>query len=152
MLHGLENFSRSILFDEEFESALRFLKKSKAIFSVCDVITRKVYLIGKYTIKYMIETKLKIIFNHGLRGWLCCSSTYYRKCLKKKKQQHRKKKIKTREVWVKALTRRGKLGICATLVAELRMEELSEYTRFFRMPPPSFDELLSLIEGDISKQ
>ena len=44
LLYGLENFSRSILFDEEFESALRFLKKSKAIFSVCDVITRKVYL------------------------------------------------------------------------------------------------------------
>ena len=41
--YGLENFSRSILFDEEFECALRFLKKSKAIFSVCDVITRKVY-------------------------------------------------------------------------------------------------------------
>ena len=39
--HG--NLSRSILFDEEFESALLFLKKSKAIFSVCDVITRKVY-------------------------------------------------------------------------------------------------------------
>ena len=47
LLYGLENFSRSILFDEEFESALRFLKKSKAIFSVCDVITRKVYLILK---------------------------------------------------------------------------------------------------------
>ena len=43
MLYGLENFSRSILFDEEFESALRFFKKSKAIFSVCEVITRKVY-------------------------------------------------------------------------------------------------------------
>ena len=30
-------------FDEEFESALLFLKNAKAIFSVCDVITRKVY-------------------------------------------------------------------------------------------------------------
>ena len=43
LLYGLENFSIGILFDEEFESALRFLKKSKAIFTVCDVITRKVY-------------------------------------------------------------------------------------------------------------
>ena len=42
-MYGLENFSRSILFDEEFESALLFLKNAKAIFSVCDVITRKVY-------------------------------------------------------------------------------------------------------------
>ena len=48
LLYGLENFSRSILFDEEFESALRFLKKSKAIFSVCDVITRTVYCVANY--------------------------------------------------------------------------------------------------------
>ena len=34
-----------MLFDQEFEYALSFLKKSKAIFSVCDVITRKVYYI-----------------------------------------------------------------------------------------------------------
>ena len=46
-MHGLENFSRSILFYEEFESAIRFLKISKAIFSVSDVITRKVYFMGE---------------------------------------------------------------------------------------------------------
>ena len=56
----LENFNRSILFDEEFESALRFLKKSKAIFSVCDVITRKVYygLFYKFISHLLTSTQL----------------------------------------------------------------------------------------------
>ena len=49
-MYVLENFSRSILFDEEFESALLFLKNAKAIFSVCDVITRKVYCTPNHAI------------------------------------------------------------------------------------------------------
>ena len=40
---GLKISAEVYFFHEEFESALRSLNKSKAIFSVCDVITTEVY-------------------------------------------------------------------------------------------------------------
>ena len=62
LLYGLENFSRSILFDEEFESALHFLKKLKAIFSVCDVITKKVYYMKHELNRLRIRIKQNTFF------------------------------------------------------------------------------------------
>lgn len=68
---------------------------------------------------------------------------------KKKKAKKRKK----REAWVKPwLCRRNKLGFYNTLLSELRNEEVTEYTKFLRMPPCLFDELLELIKLDIQKQ
>ena len=51
------------------------------------------------------------------------------------------------EAWVKPwLKRREERGIYNTLVRELRTEEELEYKKFLRMDPPTFDELLKLIE------
>ena len=68
--------------------------------------------------------------------------------------KRRKVKIrKKRSAWVKPwLKRREERGIYNTLVRELRLEEELEYKKFLRMDPPTFDELLKLIEADITKQ
>ena len=64
--------------------------------------------------------------------------------------KRRKVKIrKKRSAWVKPwLKRREERGIYNTLVRELRLEEELEYKKFLR----TFDELLKLIEADITKQ
>ena len=64
-----------------------------------------------------------------------------------------KKKIKKRIVWVKNwLQRRSYLGCFDTLLKELWSEDEAEYKRFLRMTPQIFDELLELVEEDITKE
>ena len=70
-------------------------------------------------------------------------------CKRKRKRNKRKK----RSVWVKPwLLRRNALGVCNTLMLELRSEELHEYRRFLRMTPEIFDEILHLVEPYIKKE
>ena len=64
-----------------------------------------------------------------------------------------KKKRKKRIVWVKPwLQRRSYLGCFDTLLKELRSKDEAEYKRFLRMTPQIFDELLELVEEDITKE
>ena len=63
------------------------------------------------------------------------------------------KKRKSRNVWVKPwLQKRRELGVCDTLLLELRFREEQKYKKFLRMTSDNFDEILSLIENDIRKQ
>ena len=68
----------------------------------------------------------------------------------------RKRKTKKRKVrctWVRPLLkRREEFGVYDTLVQGLRSEEEMEYQKFLWMSPNAFDELLSLIENDVTKQ
>ena len=50
------------------------------------------------------------------------------------------------------LQRRSYLGCFDTLLKELRSEDEAEYKRFLRMTPQIFDELLELVEEDITKE
>ena len=50
------------------------------------------------------------------------------------------------------LSRRNERGIYNNLIQQLRCEDVDEYKRFLRMTPEIFDELLSYIEVDITKQ
>ena len=71
------------------------------------------------------------------------------KTKKKRKQKERKKRV----VWVKPwLQRRSTHGIFATLVEELRREDLSDYTNYFRMSPSEFDEMFARVENKITKK
>ena len=64
-----------------------------------------------------------------------------------------KKKRKKRIVWMKPwLQRRSYLGCFDTLLKELRSEDEPEYKRFLRMTSQIFDELLELVEEDITKE
>ena len=55
-------------------------------------------------------------------------------------------------MWVKSLLgRRINLGLYETLVQELRFEDESEYKKLLRMTPLNFDEILGLIQEDITK-
>ena len=63
------------------------------------------------------------------------------------------KKRKKRCAWVKPwLQRREQFGAYDTLLRELRSEDESEYKTFLRMSPAAFDELLDMVEGDITKE
>ena len=67
--------------------------------------------------------------------------------LVKKNKEKRK-----RFVWVKPwLERSTNLGLYETLVQELRFEDESEYKKLPRMTPQDFDEILELMQGDISE-
>ena len=80
----------------------------------------------------------------------CAAAVLIIAILRKRKQRKFRKK---RSTWVKPwLLRREKLGIYNTLVNELRLEEEADYKKFLRMTPEIFDELLSFIEVDITKQ
>ena len=69
--------------------------------------------------------------------------------LEKQKKRSRKKQ----KSWVKPwISRRNKHGIYNNLIQELRHEDINEYKRFLKMTPEVFDELLSYIEIDITKQ
>ena len=50
------------------------------------------------------------------------------------------------------LQRRSYLGCFETLLKELRPEDEAECKRFLRMTPQIFDELLELVEEDITKE
>ena len=50
------------------------------------------------------------------------------------------------------LQRREQFGAYDTLLRELRSEDKSEYKTFLRMSPAAFDELLDMVEGDITKE
>ena len=64
-----------------------------------------------------------------------------------------KKKRKKRIVWVKPwLQRRSCLGCFDTLLKKLRSEDEAEYKHFLRMTPQISDELLELVEEDITKE
>ena len=55
-------------------------------------------------------------------------------------------------MWVKSLLgRRINLGLYETLVQELRFEDESGYKKLLRMTPLNFDEILGLIQEDITK-
>ena len=55
-------------------------------------------------------------------------------------------------MWVKSLLgRRINLSLYETLVQELRFEDESEYKKLLRMTPLNFDEILGLIQEDITK-
>ena len=55
-------------------------------------------------------------------------------------------------MWVKpSLGRRINLGLYETLVQELRFEDESEYKKLLRMTPQDFQEILGLIQDDITK-
>ena len=43
-------------------------------------------------------------------------------------------------------------GIFATLVEELRREDQSDYTNYFRMSPSEFDEMFVRVENKITKK
>ena len=58
------------------------------------------------------------------------------------KRRKEKQKRKTCEHWVKPwLERRNQLGMCDTLLSELRLEEEEEYKNYLRMNPGCFDKL-----------
>ena len=64
----------------------------------------------------------------------------------------KKRRIRKRSSWVKPwLSIRVKLGVYDTLMLELRLEDESECQKFLRMTPQNFDEILKLIEGEITK-
>ena len=64
-----------------------------------------------------------------------------------------RKKRKSRSHWVKPwLSKRSSFGVYDTLLQELRSEDEGEYKKFLRMSPDVFDELLNLIEEDITGQ
>ena len=55
-------------------------------------------------------------------------------------------------MWVKPwLGSRINLGFYKTLVQELRFEDESEYKNSYTMTPHDFDEILGLIQDDITK-
>ena len=55
-------------------------------------------------------------------------------------------------MWVKSLLGRIiNLGLYEMLVQELRFEDESEYKKLLRMTPLNFDEILGLIQEDITK-
>ena len=55
-------------------------------------------------------------------------------------------------MWVKpSLGRRINLGLYETLAQELRFEDESEYKKLLHMTPQDFEEILGLIEDDITK-
>ena len=57
----------------------------------------------------------------------------------------RRKSEYPRNVWVKPwLQKRRELGVCDTLLLELRFREEQEYKKFLRMISDNFDEILSL--------
>ena len=65
----------------------------------------------------------------------------------------RRRKRKKRYAWVKPwLQRREQFGAYDTLLRELRSEDESEYRTFLRMSPAAFDEVLDMLEGDITKE
>ena len=67
-------------------------------------------------------------------------------------KRKRKRKRKVRSHWIKSwISRRETYGFCDTLMHELR-EDIGEYTRFLRINPIYFDELLNLVKCDIQKQ
>ena len=62
------------------------------------------------------------------------------------------KKKRKRSVWVKPwLGRRINLGLYETLVQELRFKDESEHKRLLCMTPQDFDNILGLIQDDITK-
>ena len=64
-----------------------------------------------------------------------------------------RKKRKSRSRWAKPwLSKRSSFGFYDTLLQELRSEDEEEYKKFLRMSPDVFDELLNLIEEDITRQ
>ena len=64
-----------------------------------------------------------------------------------------KRERKKRVVWIKPwLQRRGTHGIFATLVEELRLEDQSDYTNYFRMTSSEFDEIFARVENKILKK
>lgn len=57
-----------------------------------------------------------------------------------------------RTCWVKDwVGRRSNLGASSTILTELANEDRQEYKKIMRMSVDQFNELLSLVEGDISK-
>ena len=63
----------------------------------------------------------------------------------------KKKKIRKRSVWVKPwLWSRINLGLYETLVQELRFKDESEYKKLLRMTPQDFDEILGLVQDEIT--
>lgn len=67
--------------------------------------------------------------------------------------QARKRK-RTRQLWSEQwlLRRHEKKGILYMLENELKVEDAESYRSFLRMCEQHFDELLSLIQSDISRQ
>ena len=64
-----------------------------------------------------------------------------------------RKKRKCSSHWAKPwLSKRSSFGIYDTLLQELRSEDKGECKKFLRMSPDVFDELLNLIEEDITRQ
>ena len=62
-------------------------------------------------------------------------------------------KRKKRVCWIKSwLNRRQQLGIYDTLLQELRFEYEEDYKKYLRMNANNFDEILSIIANDITKQ
>ena len=72
-----------------------------------------------------------------------------RRCKILKKTKKRKKRCARAKPW---LQRREQFGAHDTLLRELRSEDESEYKIFLRMSPAAFDELLDMVEGDITKE
>lgn len=65
------------------------------------------------------------------------------------------KRKKKRYIWAKRyLQRRKTQGLCVGLLQELRTEysQHSDYKRFLRIDPTTFDELLGLIRSRIEKE
>ena len=60
---------------------------------------------------------------------------------------------KMRKVWVKPwLSRRNELWFYDTIMQEFRSEDVDEYQRFLGMFPALFDEILCLIENDVTNE
>ena len=60
---------------------------------------------------------------------------------------------KKRKVWdIPWLSRRNELGFDDTIMQEFCSEDVDEYQRFLRMCPALFDEILCLIENDVTKE
>ena len=60
---------------------------------------------------------------------------------------------KKRKVCVKPwLSRRNELGFYYTIMQEFCSEDIDEYPRFLRMSPALFDEILCLIENNVTKE
>jgi len=63
-----------------------------------------------------------------------------------------KRRRKRRRHWVKPwLQRRDSHGFYSQLLSELRLEEVNIYKNYLRMTPDNFDEVLTLIKADVTK-
>ena len=68
-------------------------------------------------------------------------------------ERRRKRRMVIRNIWVRDwIVRRPQLGLYDRLMVELRNENTSAFTRFMRMPPAMYDEIVQRLTPALNKQ